>query len=108
VALRRATLSPELDFIILPLTSENIAHIWKLVVEKERLAYPSHIIHVQIAVTDRLVFAAYDNFHCDCVFTTDRFPLEALDRLVAKGIIRSYRPDADARPTHVGNTQVPT
>jgi hypothetical protein len=107
-ALRRASLTPESDFVVVPLTSENIAAIWKLVVEGEHLAYPSHINHVQIAVANRFVFGAYDHFHRDCVVATDRFPLEILDRLVANGVIRSYKVDAEADSIVVGRTQVPT
>src|ERR1700726_1564502 len=51
-ALRRASLMPTSEFVVVPLTSENIASLWKIVVEKEHLANPSGLIHVQIAVDD--------------------------------------------------------
>ena len=88
-ALRRVTSIPELDFVVAPLTSENIAAIWK-------------------ALENRFVFGAYDNFDRDCVVATDKFPVEILDRLVERGVIRSYNVDAHAEPIMVGRNIIPT
>ena len=48
-ALRRSDLSGVLDFLVLPLTDESVPAIWRVITEREHLAYPSGIIHVQIA-----------------------------------------------------------
>ena len=102
-ALRSASLFGSDDFVVIPLTSENIAAIWKLITweadddpESEHLLRPSNFIHVQIATSNRFVFGAYDNFRPDCVAATNEFPLEILDRLVVNGVIRSYKVDTDA------------
>ncbi len=55
-ALRRSDLSGGLDFLVLPLTGESVPAIWRVITEKEHLAYPSGIIHVQIAVDGHEVF----------------------------------------------------
>ena len=92
-ALRRSDLTAQLDFLVLPLTDETVPAIWAVITEKEHLAYPSGIIHVQIAVDGREVFGAYDHFDRDCVWAYEGFPTALLDRLVANGVIRSYRAD---------------
>ena len=92
-ALRRSVLTPELDFLVLPLTDETVPPIWRAITEKEHLAYPSGIIHVQIAVDGREIFGAYDNFDRNCVVAYEGFPTALLDRLVANGVIRSYQTD---------------
>jgi len=94
-------------FVVVPLTSENIVAIWKTVTDKEHLAYPSNIIHTQIAINGRLVFGAYDNFHRDCVFASDRFPKEKLDQLVQSGVIRSYKLDSTVSEVTVGECSIP-
>ena len=94
--------------MIVPLTSDNIAAIWKVIVDKEHLAYPSNLIYVQIAADGRFVFGAYDNFDRDCVVATSRFPKDVLDRLVESGVIRSYDVDASEEPIVVGTGEVPT
>jgi hypothetical protein len=77
------------DFVVIPLTSENVAAIWKLLTWEANA--PSNFIHVQIAAGNRFVFGAHDWFDPNCVAVTDEFPLEVLDRLVADGVIRSYK-----------------
>ena len=72
---------------------ETVPPIWGAITEKEHLAYPSGIIHVQIAVDGREIFGAYDNFHRNCVVAYEGFPTALLDRLVANGVIRSYQTD---------------
>jgi len=102
--LRRTVLFPFVNFIVIPLTRENIEIIssrlawepdsdWDCELEQDvpngRMVSTS-FIHVHIAGPNGLAFAAYDKFRSDCIVVTDRFPLENLDRLVADGVIRSY------------------
>ena len=115
-ALRRASLFGSSDnFVVIPLTKENIIAIRELITweaddapESERSLQPSNFCHVQIATENRFVFGAYDNFSSDCVVATDKFPLDVLERLVANGVIRSYEVVIDGRPMRVGWSQVPT
>ncbi len=88
-ALQRQVWFPRRDFLVLPLTDDNVAAIWKVITEKDLLA--DRIIHVQIAVGGGLIFGAYDNFHEDCVVAYQGFPVALLDRLVANDVIRSYQ-----------------
>jgi hypothetical protein len=90
-ALRRQTLKPQLDFIVLPLTAESVDVIWRIISENGLLTDPMRIIHAQIALDGRLVFAGCDNFHRECVSAWEGFPIELLDRLIENGVIRSYR-----------------
>jgi hypothetical protein len=66
--LKRNTLSPVLDFVVAPLSAQNVDVVSRAVVKKDLLSDGGGIIHVQIASDGRLVFGAYDNFHPDCVF----------------------------------------
>ncbi|MCZ7609663.1 MAG: hypothetical protein M5U17_05805 [Ignavibacterium sp.] len=87
--LKRATLAPELDFVIVPLTDENIKFIWHEILEKDHLANDD-IIHVQIEKDGKIVFGAYDNFHKDCVVAYEEVQVSLLDKLVKQGTIRNY------------------
>ena len=70
--------------------------------EQEHLGHYSNIVHLQIAVGGKFVFGAYDNFHRNCVIATDAVPLELLDDLATKGVIRSYEIAANENPIMVG------
>jgi hypothetical protein len=86
--LRRQQTWPSLDFIVVPLTIENIRLL------KERLRGPrvfgrnGDVNHVQLAQDSNLLFVAGDNFHRECVSAFDLVPKALLDRLVAEGVIR--------------------
>lgn len=65
-SLRRQTSTPELDFLILPLSVATEHWIWDAVSKVDHLA-DDGVIHTQIEKAGRLAFGAYDNFHSDCV-----------------------------------------
>jgi len=87
-SLRRATISPEMDFLRCPLTETSVASILKSLGSGREVV--SEIIHIQISVSGTLEFGAYDQFHPDCVVTGARIPLEFLSELQDLGIIRSF------------------
>ena len=87
--LKRQTTSPELDFVVIPLTEQSVKDIWKELCEKDHLAHEG-IIHVQIENNGRLVFGGYDNFHRECTVAYPGVPLELLEKLKEQGIIREY------------------
>ena len=89
-SLTRATLTPELDFLVVPLNQETVNLIWKELSEKDHLVNQG-IIHVQIEHNGVRVFGAYDNFHRECVIADKSVPIALLEELKSKGIIRSYR-----------------
>lgn len=88
-SLRRQTLTPELDFVVLPLTAETQPQIWAIVSKVDHLS-DDGIIHTQIEHEGRLAFGAYDNFHADCVTASDAVSRRLLDDLKSSGVIRSY------------------
>lgn len=89
--LRRQTSTPELDFLILPLSVATEHWIWDAVSKVDHLA-DDGIIHTQIEKAGRLTFGAYDNFHSDCVGASDAVPRRVLERLKESGVIQSFEP----------------
>ena len=89
-SLRRATSSPQLDFLRCPLNQTTVTPILNALGSGKELV--SDIIHIQISVSDRLEFGAYDQFHRDCVVTGARVPIDLLLELKNCGIIRSFAP----------------
>lgn len=87
-ALRRNTLVPRQDFVVLPLEAENIRRILAEILPSGRVVHD--IIHVQIEKNGRLAFGAYDNFHPECIVAWSAVPRALLDQLQAKGILRSF------------------
>jgi len=88
--LKRQTISPKLDFVVLPLTDETIQEIWQELEKKDHLVNEG-IIHVQIEHKEKLAFGGYDNFHKECVIAYSSVPLELLEYLKEKGIIRGFK-----------------
>lgn len=93
--LKRNTIQPVLDFIVLPLRPDMIDPI---LFEAARAGLRRNIIHVQIERDGGLVFGAFDNFHADCVSVSSALSTEMLDRLISEGVLRSYlRAEKDGR-----------
>ncbi len=92
-ALRRQTLYPVQEFLVLPLESETIRPILAQVLPRRRLV--RDIIHVQIERGARLAFGAYDSFHRDCVVCWPPITPEFLEQLRLRGVLRSWELAAD-------------
>ena len=87
--LKRATLAPPLDFVILPLTQRTLPVIAKAITSK--IAFGSKgIIHVQIAKDGDLAFAAYDGFDRECVVAYASISAALLDELMKAKVVRGY------------------
>jgi hypothetical protein len=85
VALKRNTLWPKQDFIVLPLEPP----MTKTIVSAIGGTVPSAIIHIQIEKGGILQFAAYDNFYPgSIVFNTAVKPI--LESFVSESIMRPY------------------
>jgi len=89
--LRRQTIAPVQDFVLLRLEPETIQPILGTVLPESR--FMKHVIHIQIEKDGVLQFAAYDNFHRDCVECGPGVPRELLERLRLSGVLRSYEAD---------------
>jgi hypothetical protein len=77
--LKRGTLRPLQDFAILPLEASAIPDI----VSALGGTLPRSVLHVQIEKAGKLAFAAYDNFHPECIFFGDSVPAEFIERLIS-------------------------
>ena len=86
--LRRGTLVPRQDFVVLPLDAEQLDPILSCVLPEARIVH--NVLHVQIEKAGGLCFGAYDQFHRDHVVASTAVPDALLDRLVEKGVLRGF------------------
>jgi hypothetical protein len=85
--LRRNTISPRLDFLVLRLEHRTVAPIYR---EATRVGLRRAIIHVQIEKCGLIELGAFDNFHPECVTTGRAVPDQLLINLKASRIVRSF------------------
>ena len=85
--LKRSTLYPRQDFVVLRLEPENIAPIFKNVLAA---GLSRAIIHVQIEHGGVLQLGAYDNFHPDCVVAGPAVSKSLLAELKSKQVLRDF------------------
>jgi hypothetical protein len=90
--LKRATLLPELNFMIVPLEINTIPLILDQLVLSKSTDLWIDLIHIQMEKNGIIEFAAYDNFHPDCVVSGSRISEALLERLVSEGTIQSFIP----------------
>jgi hypothetical protein len=92
-ALKRNTTWPKQDFIVLPLESSTS----KTIVSAIGGTIPNTIIHIQIEKGGSIQFAAYDNFHPQCIVFNPAIDKAILDSLVSEDIMRPYTEPAPRR-----------
>jgi hypothetical protein len=99
-ALRRQTLAPRQDFIVLDLSPSSIQPVLDILFTEKR--YSKDIIHIQIEKDGLLQFGSYDNFHDECIVCfPPSFTPEQLEQLRGVGAIRSWSvPHVGARRWH--------
>jgi hypothetical protein len=90
--LKRNTISPRMDFLVLPLTPATVHAIEKAVVSIVAFKGYAGIVHVQIERQGHLSFVACDHFHEDCVWVSDAVPTPLLAELVKNRVLHSYTP----------------
>jgi hypothetical protein len=91
--LKRQTSSPKLDFVVVPLespTARTVLRFFGRIGFRRRKAL-RRIVHVQIEKAGLLEFAAYDNFHPECIFFGDAVRPEFLESLISEGVL-THRP----------------
>ena len=81
--LKRATLWPAQDFAILPLEPTVVPDIVRAIGG----TIPRSILHVQIEKDGKLAFAAYDNFHPECIVLGEAISAEFVERLMSNKTI---------------------
>lgn len=90
--LKRATISPKLDFVVLALVPDCVPAIERAIRSKIAFSGYKGIIHVQIEASEKIVFGAYDNFGTDSVIVNGVVSTALLDDLVKSRTLRSYSP----------------
>ena len=85
--LKRQTLYPRQDFVVLRLEPATIAPIFRKIVTA---GLTRAIIHVQIEYRDLLQLVACDNFHPECVVTGPGVSGALLSELTSKSILRDF------------------
>src|SRR5260370_22038540 len=85
--LKRSTLYPRQDFIVLRLQPATIGPIFKQIMVA---GLSRAIVHVQIEHAGVLQLYAYDNFHFDCVVTGSGVSEWLLDELKAHMVLRDF------------------
>jgi hypothetical protein len=88
--LRRATLAPQRDFIVLPLSEQTLPAIRKAIDSKIAIGEEG-IVHVQIVKDSEMAFAAHDSFDKECVVAYSAVPSALLDELTKAKVLRGYR-----------------
>jgi hypothetical protein len=97
--LKRATLQPKLDFLILPLREEDLSGLAKAVISKIAFGLKG-ILHVQIEKNGKIEFAAFDNFDRDCVVAYSGVSPALLDELTRTGVLWGYSVVPDQPDKH--------
>jgi hypothetical protein len=87
--LKRNTLWPKQDFVVVPLESSTS----KAILSAIGGAVPRKIIHIQVEKAGVLEFGAYDNFGPDCIFFGTAISRQLIDSLVSQGVL-NLRPSA--------------
>jgi hypothetical protein len=81
--LKRNTMRPRQDFVILPLETNTIGSVQRAMGG----TIPKSVLHIQIAKAGRLEFGAYDRFHPSALFFGKALGSDFLDALISKGIL---------------------
>jgi hypothetical protein len=85
--LKRGTLYPRQDFVVLQLTPATVEPIFK---EVMAAGLKHAIIHVQIECNGILELGAYDNFHEECVVTGPGVSEALLEELKSTSVLRDF------------------
>jgi hypothetical protein len=82
-ALKRNTIWPKEDFVVLPLEPAK----GKAILLALGGNVPRAVIHIQIEKANTLAFGAYDNFDPNCIFFGSAVPMALLEKLEADGVL---------------------
>jgi hypothetical protein len=85
-ALKRNTLSPKQDFVVVPLEPS----MGQRIIAAIGGTVPGAVIHIQIEKGGQLQFGAYDNFHPESIFFGSEVKEDFIKSLVSQNIMRPY------------------
>jgi len=85
-ALKRNTLWPKQDFVVLPLEAETVGSIMEAVGG----TVPRSILHIQVEKEGRLELGLYDNFAPKAMFFGPALTPEVLENLQSDGILSHW------------------
>jgi hypothetical protein len=85
--LRRNTIAPRQDFMVLRLSPETVEDIFR---QAMAVGLKHAIIHVQIARSGVLELGGYDHFHPDCVITGPGVSRALLDDLTNAKVLNDF------------------
>ena len=88
--LRRQTIEPELDFVVVPINEETVRALKSRLSSHGVLGREGAVIHTQLAVAEELVLVACDNFHHECTVASMAVPEPFLKQLLSHGLLRAY------------------
>jgi hypothetical protein len=86
--LRCQTIWPKQEFVILPVEDDTKTIIQRTILP--RIGLRRRVLHVQIAKTGQLEFAAYDCFHPDTVWVSQNVSEVLLQSLISDKAIWSF------------------
>lgn len=89
-SLKRQTLEQQMDFVVVPINSQNVNTLKQCFAKRDVLGENGSIIHTQIEAGGEPVLIACDNFHDDCTVASITVPVTFLARLKEQGILRGY------------------
>ena len=88
-ALKRQTLEPEMDFIVVPITTETIGLLKQRLSKAGALGEKGKVIHTQLEANGVAVLIACDNFHDDCTVASSEVSESFLSELKTRGVLRA-------------------
>ncbi len=84
---------------IFHLTQKSIKPILKQILPKGRVVHK--ILQIKIQKNNEIQFLSGDNFHNECISVGPLVPVDFLEELKAKGTIRSFVTDAEAKEKYL-------
>jgi len=87
-ALKRNTIAPRQDFVVLPLTQENVNILTARIFP--RIGIRCRVLHIEVEERGHLVFGTYDQFSSDGTWITAAVGEEFVTGLVREGAVASY------------------
>jgi hypothetical protein len=88
ITLKRQTIWPTQDFVVLPLTFENVTKLKKLL---QRIGIRNRVLHIQVESDGQIVLGSYDQFGKNETWISMSVGEEFVKELMHKDIIRALK-----------------